>query len=511
LRGPDGGADQQFQEDPRMDQLSGFDATFLYLESSKAPMHIGGVLFCAPPEGQDGFDFSSFRALVESRLHTSPVFRRRVVHVPLDLDQPFWVEDAHFNLDAHVNYMALPGKRSWNEMRNLLQHLFSVPLDLRRPLWSLTFVEGLDGIEGLPPGSFAVVHKIHHAAADGMSGRDLLTCLLDPTPEVRLFPGGKRWMPDMQPSIVQLLTSTCAGLLKRPFGVARTVGSLLGGVVNLGRDALGVFGKSSELHLTAPRTRMNVPIEPQRVFGGVRLALDELRAARALVPGATLNDVVLTVCSGALQRYLRANAELPAESLTALVPISVRRSVLESSNNRLSAMIVSLATLEGDPVQRLEAVHHSVRMNKDYAEAIGARTLSDVAQIVPFALGIAASRLYAQMRMALYHRPLFNLVITNVPGPRRPLYFNGARVVGTMGTAPIIDGLGLIIVVTSYLEEVTVSVTSCPSVLPDVEFFEDCLREAMAEINDAVAERAPGEGSAGGDRPASNVASIKAV
>jgi diacylglycerol O-acyltransferase len=203
---------------------------------------------------------------------------------------------------------------------------------------------------------------------------------------------------------------------------------------------------------------------------------------------------------------------LPAESLTALVPISVRRSVLESSNNRLSAMIVSLATLEGDPVQRLEAVHHSVRMNKDYAEAIGARTLSDVAQIVPFALGIAASRLYAQMRMALYHRPLFNLVITNVPGPRRPLYFNGARVVGTMGTAPIIDGLGLIIVVTSYLEEVTVSVTSCPSVLPDVEFFEDCLREAMAEINDAVAERAPGEGSAGGDRPASNVVTpIKAV
>jgi WS/DGAT/MGAT family acyltransferase len=470
-----------------MEQLSGIDATFLYLESPKAPMHIGGVLFCAPVTGQEAFDFPSFRALVESRLHVSPVFRRRLVHVPLDLDHPFWVEDAHFNLDAHVSYMALPGKRSWTEMRNLLQHLFSVPLDPRRPLWSLTFVEGLDGIEGLPPGSFAVVHKIHHAAADGMSGRDLVTCLLDPTPEVRIFPGAQRWMPDMQPSMVQLVTSTWLGLLKRPFGLARTVGSVVGGVLNLGRDALGDLAGPREVHITAPRTRMNVPIEPQRVFGGVRLRLAKLRAARALVPGASLNDVVLTLCSGALRRYLRANAELPEESLTALVPISVRRSVLEQSNNRLSAMVVSLATIEGDAVERLAAVHRSVRHNKDYADAIGARTLSDVAQVVPFALGIAASRLYSRMSMALYHRPLFNLVITNVPGPRRPLYFNGARVLGTMGTAPVIDGLGLILVATSYGDELSISVTSCPSVLPDVEFFEDCLHESMAEFDAAVA------------------------
>ncbi|MEM9385402.1 MAG: wax ester/triacylglycerol synthase family O-acyltransferase [Pseudomonadota bacterium] len=474
-----------------MDQLSGIDATFLYLETPKAPMHIGGVLFCAPANpGDRGLDFQSFRALVESRLHVSPVFRRRVVHVPLDLDNPFWVEDPHFNLDAHVSYMALPGKRSWTEMRHLLEHLFSVPLDTRRPLWSLTFVEGLDGIQGLPPGSFAVVHKIHHAAADGMSGRDLLTCLLDPTPEVREFPGHARWMPDMQPSLAQLLTSTGLGLLKRPFGVARTVGSVLGGVLNLGRDLLLEGSKERDVNLTGPRTRLNVPVEPQRVFGAVRLQLASLRAARGLVSGASLNDVVLTVCAGALRRYLQANAELPAQSLTALVPISVRRSVLEANNNRLSAMIVSLATLEADPVARLEAVHGSVRLNKDYAEAIGARTLSDVAQVVPFTLGIAASRFYSRMQMALYHPPLFNLVITNVPGPRRPLYFNGARVLSTLGTAPIIDGLGMIIVVTSYLEELSISVTACPSVLPDVEFFEQCLRESMEEIDAAVEERA---------------------
>ncbi len=466
-----------------MEQLSGIDATFLYLETAKAPMHIGGVLFCAPPEG--GFDFPSFRALVESRLHVSPVFRRRVVHVPLDLDNPFWVEDAHFNLDAHVNYMALPGRRGWDEMRNLLEHLFSVPLDPRRPLWSLTFVEALDGIEGLPPGSFAVVHKIHHAAADGMSGRDLLTCLLDPTPEVRTFPGARRRMPDMQPSAVQLLTSTWLGLLKRPLGIARTVGSVVGGALNLGRDAIGDWTRPKTMQLTAPRTRLNVPIEPQRVFGAVRLKLDELRAARALVPGATLNDVVLTVCSGALARYLKASAELPDESLTALVPISVRRSVLEN-NNRLSAMIVSLASRETDVVSRLAAIHASVRLNRDYADAIGARTLSDLAQIVPFTLGIAASRLYSRMRMALYHRPLFNLVITNVPGPRRPLYFNGARVLSTMGTAPIIDGLGLIIVATSYLDELSISVTSCPSIVPDVAFFERCLADAAEELSGAV-------------------------
>ncbi|MEO0972148.1 MAG: WS/DGAT domain-containing protein, partial [Pseudomonadota bacterium] len=307
------------------------------------------------------------------------------------------------------------------------------------------------------------------------------------TPQVREFPDHSRWMPDMQPSTVQLLTSTGVGLLKRPLSVARTLRSVAGGVLNLGRDLLlADLQKPREVHITAPRTRLNVPVEPQRTFAAVRLRLEALRAARALVPGATMNDVVLTVCAGALRIYLQANGELPEQSLTALVPISVRRSVLEANNNRLSAMIVSLATRESDPIERLRAVHGSVRLNKDYAEAIGARTLSDVAQVVPFTLGIAASRLYSRMRMALYHPPLFNLVITNVPGPRRPLYFNGARVLSTLGTAPIIDGLGMIIVVTSYLDEISISVTACPSVLPDVEFFEECLQTSSAQLAQAV-------------------------
>lgn len=474
-----------------MDQLSAIDATFLYLESPKAPMHIGGVLFCAPVRPDDrGLDYASFRAHVESRLHTSPVFRRRVVRVPLDLDNPYWVEDPHFNLDAHVNYMALPGRRGWNELRHLCEHVFAVPLDPRRPLWSLTFVEALDGIVGLPPGAFAIVHRIHHAAADGLGGRDLLTCLLDPTAEVpQRLPGTTRWMPDMQPTAAQLVFSTGLGLLRRPFGMARSMGSVLGGALKLGRNVLLQQDGARDVHLRAPRTRLNVPIEPQRVFGAVRVHLSHVRAARRLVPGATVNDVLLTLCSGALRRYLDANAELPGETLTALVPISVRRAALDLPNNRLSAMIVSLATDAPDPVRRLEAVHRSVRLNREYADAVGGRTLSDLAQVVPFSLGGAVARLYSRTRMALYHPPLFNLVITNVPGPRRPLYFNGAQLLSTLGTAPIIDGLGMIIVITSYLDEVSISVTACSSVLPDVAFFEQCLQQSARELDEAVKAR----------------------
>lgn len=215
------------------------------------------------------------------------------------------------------------------------------------------------------------------------------------------------------------------------------------------------------------------------------MPLDQVRATKDSIPNATVNDLVLGICSGALRRYLLKHDELPDNTLTAMAPISVRGATSEGGN-QVSAMLVPLATHLEDPLERLASLKQYTQRSKLRAQAIGATTLMDAAKVVPFTLGIAASRLYSRMEIAKYVRPVFNLVITNVPGPRQKLYFGGGELVGTLGMAPIIDGLGLMIVVTSYQDYLTISVTSCPEILQDVQFFESCLIDSFKELREAA-------------------------
>ncbi len=220
-----------------MEQLTGIDASFVFLESTRTPMHIGGVLFCKAPPG--GFHFEDFVRLIESRLGKSKVFRRRLVNVPLGLDAPYWIEDPHFNLDSHVHHMALPSPGGWGELRKLAQHIFAIPLDLRRPLWSMTFVEGLGGINQLPEGSFALIHKMHHSAVDGMGSVDLVSSLFDLSRKVDLRVHEDRWMPDMEPSNITLLANAYMHLLAKPKLAIKTVKAVTAGLWNVGKTMLG--------------------------------------------------------------------------------------------------------------------------------------------------------------------------------------------------------------------------------------------------------------------------------
>jgi WS/DGAT/MGAT family acyltransferase len=466
-----------------MEQLTGIDASFVYLESARAPMHIGGVMFCKAPAG--GFKFENYVRLIQSRLAKSKVFRRRLVNVPLGLDAPYWIEDPNFNLDSHVHHMALPSPGGWDELRKLAQHIFAIPLDLRRPLWSMTFVEGLGGINQLPEGSFALIHKIHHSAVDGMAGVDLLSSLFDLTPDVDLGVKEDRWMPDMEPSNVTLLANAYMHLLAKPKQAIKTAKALTAGLWNVGKNVLVEKLPPPVVPFRGPKTRFNVPVSAQRRFGGAWLPLDEIRAMKDARRGVTVNDIVLEICSGALRAYMNHHAELPENTLTAMAPISVRASTSEGGN-QVSAMLVPLATHLADPLDRLEAIRKSTETSKLRAQAVGATTLMDAAKVVPFTLGAAASRLYGLMEIAKYVRPVFNLVITNVPGPRQKLYFGGGELVGSLGMAPIIDGLGLIIVVTSYQEYLTIAVTSCPEILPDIEYFETCLNNSFKELQAGI-------------------------
>jgi len=469
-----------------MQVLDSLDSAFLYLETPRSPMHIGSVQIY---QGSgDDFDIERYRSLIRSRLHTSSVFRRRVVHVPLHLGRPYWVEDPNFDLDAHLQHVRLPGPAGWRQLREIAEREFATPLDLSRPLWSLTFVEGLEGIPELPRGSFALIARIHHAAADGMGSVDLFSALWDPDPEGRVVPAPGSWEPERLPSRLGLLARTAGHMVAQPATIAKTATAMIRGGWGLGREMIGGEHHGHRLLFAAPKTCFNEPIVIQRSFGGVSFPLNGIKAIKNRMAGTTVNDVVLAVCAGALRRYLQASEDLPDQPLVAMAPISVRDEV-QHGLNRVSAMLVDLATTEPDPLRRLAAIHESTRESKSYVKAIGAGTLTDSTRVVPFSLASAGARLYSRMRIAHYHRPPFNLVITNVPGPRNYLYLGGARMLNIFGMAPVIDGLGLILVITSYAGHLTISANAARNLLPDVDNLLAGLRSSYRELSRATARR----------------------
>ncbi len=470
-----------------MEQLSSLDSAFVYLETRSTPMHVGGVQVYEG-KGQP-FDFAKYRELVRSRLHLSPVFRRRAITVPLSLGRPYWIEDPDFDLDVHLDHVSLPAPGGWKQLREVARDRFSTPMDFGRPLWSLTFVDGLDGIKELPPYSFAMIGKLHHAAADGMGSMDLFTALWDPTPEVRQFPEKKVWQPEPSPGRLSLVARSVAHLTQQPGNVARTAGDLLRGGYGLGKEWFGKEKhKAPPLLFTAPKTRFNQIVERRRSYGGVTLPLDGVKAIRKAVAGSTVNDVVLAVCAGGLRGYLEAKDDLPDKSLVAMAPISVRDEVEEGAN-AVSAMLIQLATDQPDALKRFRQIHNNAVDSKAYTKAVGASRLTDATQVVPFSLAMAASRLYSGMKVARLHRPPFNLVITNVPGPRVPLYLGGAKLFNLFGMAPVVDGLGVLIVVTSYIDHLTISVTGSRSLLPDVDVLLGNIKRSYRELSRAVKER----------------------
>lgn len=440
-----------------LEQLSGLDSAFLFLDGRHAPMHIGSVQLYAPPDG--GFDFRALARVLAGRLDEAPLLKRRVVQVPLRLGRPFWADDPHFALDRHLARTALPSPGGWAELTRLAEETFAQPLDPDRPLWDMTVVEGLHGIPGVPEGGFAVISKVHHAAADGIGAVDLYKILWDTDPRPRRPAPAAESVPLPMPGSVELLSRAARGIVTQPLGAVRWAGELVRGGVGYGREWIAGRHHRPPVPFAAPRSRINQPIGGRRSFDAATLSLARIGALRQLNPGTTVNDVVLAACGGGLARYLARRGELPETSLVAMVPISVRGD-MESGANHVSAMLIPLETGTAGPVDRLHAIHRHAVDSKAYASALGASTLADSQQFLPFSLATAAARLYTGFHLSRLHRPPFNLVITNVPGPRQPLYLAGAPLLNVYGTAPVFDGLGLILVVTSYLDHLTVSATA---------------------------------------------------
>jgi WS/DGAT/MGAT family acyltransferase len=480
-----------------MQQLTGLDSLFLYLETDNAPMHIGGVALLDVETPFGRLDYETFRRLLLSRLRASKVFRQKLASVPLNLGKPYWVDHPDFDIDHHLERTQVPEPGGNREVAALASWEFARPLDRDRPLWSFVWAEGVDGIEGVPKGSVALISRVHHAAIDGVSGAEILGALFDVEPKA---PPAEE--PDIEMAVdeedeerpdalspLSLLGRAGKGLVDLGKAYPGTVAETIKGLARSGNLWRRHKVHPPPLPFSAPRSRFNVPITKERTWGCEILPLDQLKAIRKQVDlPVTLNDVVLTVCSGALRSYLLEKDDLPDEPLVAMVPISVRTEDKQgAAGNEVSAMLVPLATDEADPIKRLERIHQEATGAKRHHQAIGAHTLSDYTEFIPFSLAGVASRLYTRMELAERHRPIFNVVITNVPGPQIPLYIGGAPLLANAGMAPIFDGMGLILPIFSYNGRLSISALSCRKVLPDMDRFTAGIRGALEELKGQTA------------------------
>ncbi len=465
-----------------MQQLSGQDAMFIYGETPRTPFHVGGFMTYDPTTAPGrSVSFDDILTHVEARLPMLPMLRRRLVRVPFDLDHPYWVDDRDFDLEYHVRNIALPHPGNWDQLRVQAARILARPLDHGRPLWEIYVVDGLDGIKGLPEGSFAVVLKLHHAAVDGVAGRELSGVLHTPTPDPARPDGTDDWHPEDAPSQLNLIGRTAQNYMMRP---ARFAGAVTRTVPALSRMPTLLRSPDLRAQPRVPRTRFNGPLDARRTLDGCAFDLDEMRRVKGAVSGATINDVVLTVVSGGLRRYLADKGELPDEPLVATIPVSVRSDDHRGAGgNQVTTMRASLATDIADPIERLSAIHDATAKAKALGELIGARSLVEYSEFLPGALIGLGTRAMLATGLAQRAAPMANVPITNIPGPQSPMYLAGARFVATYGTPPLLEGTGLIHLVHSYCGEVFMSTWSCPKVLPDIERYTDDLRAAFDELS----------------------------
>ncbi len=488
-----------------MRPLSALDASFIYLESHRTPMHIGSVYVIDAADAPPGFGYGAFREHVERRLRRSPIFRERLIEVPLNLSHPYWINDPDFELDFHLPHVAVPPPGDKGALMELAAQAFGRPLNRSRPLWEMTFVDGLNRIPGLAPGSFAVINKVHHAAVDGASGTELMGALLDPDPAPAQRDEPDRWQPEPVPSAAGMVARAYGRLGAKSLEFGRFVKEVAGGVGRLYGIQKVDRVRVPPLPLSAPASPLNAAVTAHRTFWGLDMDFGRIRALRAAVPGATVNDVVLSICAGGLRRYLNRRGELPARPLVAMAPVSVRGDEHRGqAGNQVSAMLVNLETLTDDPLQRLSRIRLNTVGSKVYSSALPANRIAD---FIPSETAALAARLYTRARLGERHRPFFNLVITNVPGPQVPLYFAGAPIKHSIGTAPILDGMGLIVVVFSYAGRLSIGLTSCREIIPDPQQLGADLEAALDDLEAAVASpSAVSSPAAPDDRPASPVA-----
>jgi len=471
-----------------MRQLSEDDALFLYSDTAHSNSNVSLIQIYDPSTAPEGkVRFKSLLALIESRLHRSPIFRQKLQRVPLGFDDPYWIEDENFDLEYHVRNIALPKPGDWRQFCIQASRIHARALDLDRPLWEIYVIEGLDALLDLPRDSFALLTKLHHAAIDVERGTEITMLLHDTAPVPPPHEPPEPWFPASPPSQLGLMYR---GLMNRALSPLRLARPMTRALWRLTPTALSLASEILVRPEHMPVTRFNAIVSPYRVFETRRFLLSEFKEIRALVKGATVNDAVLAVCGGALRKYLELNDELPEEGLHAIAPIYVRDPARgPGAKPEVSWVRPALGTEIPDAVARLAFIQQQNASSEAMSLAIGARELTDLGTHAPAATLALTGKMVGRALLGIGRRaPLANCAVANVPGPSTPLYLNGARMTYFSAIMPINDGLGLVFAVTSYDGRIIISPTSCREQMPDPEVFAQCVRDSFQEYLAAARE-----------------------
>lgn len=479
-----------------MRQLQGMDASFVALETRNSPMHIGSILIYNPETAPGGFvRYKDILGFFASRMQLSRTIRQRLVKVPFDLDYPYWIEDPDFDLEYHVRHIALPKPGDWRQLCIQAARIFARPLDLTRPPWEFTIVEGLDNVPGVAAGSFAMVTKVHHSAIDGMSGVDLLEAMHTITPDAPPPSTPDTWQPEKIPNAAELLGKSYINAIANPIKQLEVAAKAAPGLAKAIKG-LAVKDFKVSTDMVAPKCRFNRTISSGRVIEGRSVPLADIKAIRALSPGCKVNDVFLAIIGGALRTYLLSKNDLPARTLTAMAPISVRsKNEKGDMGNQVAAMVAPLGTHLEDLTERLDFVHTKTTNSKAMTEAMGARNMTEISKVSPALFMALGAQLYTRLGLANRVNAPFSTIVTNVPGPPIPIYSSGARLESQMGLVCLTDGMGLGHVVQSYVDEATISFTACRDLMPDPEFYAQCIQDSFEAYRD-LAAGAPAPASA---------------
>jgi WS/DGAT/MGAT family acyltransferase len=474
-----------------MKQLSGLDELFLALERPNQCMHVAVLGVYDPGTAPGGrVRLRDIMTHMSQRLDVSPVFRRRLVRVPFDLDRAYWVDEPKVDLEYHVRHIALPKPGDWRQLCIQVARLHSQALDRAKPMWQAYVIEGLDNVEGVPPGSFAVYIKFHHAAVDGEASGQILRALHSLIAMPEHHAPSKPMVVDAPPTAIELYTRTFGNIVPRTARLwhAMTTASLK--VTSLATESLykrlasGSAWKDDFLNaLGWPRTnlpsRFGEAVSSRRIVEGVSFEMAGVHQIRKWVGGATINDVFLTIAGGAVRRYLKVCGDAVDESFAAAVPAGQRDTLPGGDlGNRINYSRVPLHPHIEDPLQRLAAIRHEAAQHRQAADVIG----RDLVKLLADELPTKASMAIAQRLLPGY----LNTVMSTVRGPDVPLYFAGAQLKRYYPMNVVMDGLGLNISGFSYCDHLSATVVSCRKMMPDPEVFATCLRDSFEELLSVV-------------------------
>ena len=453
------------------DRLTGLDASFLALEDAGAHMHVGSCLLF---EGEAP-DYVDFVAQLGTRLHLVPRYRQKLAFPAGVQARPVWIDDPHFNPGYHVRHTALPEPASLEQLRNLAGRVLAQRLDRHKPLWEIWLVQHVEG------GRFAMITKTHHCLVDGVSGVDIATVLFDlsadPDPPPEPPPA---WYPRPEPSAATLVADSMAERASAPLDAARLVADVLAhpekAAGRLGRAAVGLGAVLRAGLQGAPPSPYNVPIGPHRRFAWADGELALFKSIKTAL-GGTVNDVVLTVVTGALRTHMQANGhEVDGVELKAMVPMSVRAEAEKGAlGNRVTSMFAPLPVYVEDPIERFRVVHEAMQGLKESGQAVGAELLTQLAGFAPPTVLSQASRVQSQQRA-------FNVVVTNVPGPQFPLYMLGRKLLRIYPQVPLVRNTALGIAIMSYDGTLNFGLLGDYDALPDLDDLAAALRDAIAEL-----------------------------